>query len=68
MKPRNLENDLKFLELSITELRRMVDMRKEAGEMAYKIFQCTESDIIRMCDNIRKSALTIKNHAHLVGR
>lgn len=23
---------------------------------------------IRMCDNIRKSALTIKNHAYLVGR
>lgn len=68
MKPRNLENELKFLELSVAELRRMVDMRKETGEMAYQIFQCTDGDVIRMCDNIRKSSLVIKKHACLVGR
>ena len=68
MKPRNLENNLKLLELSVAELRHMVDMRKDAREMDYKMFQCTDSDVIRACDNIRKSSLVIKQHAHLVGR
>lgn len=65
---KKLDNELKFLELSVAELLNIVKIRREAHEDSYKVLQCTDSDIIRMCDNIRKSSLTIKNHAHLMGR
>lgn len=68
MTEKELDNELKYLEISVEKLKRMINSRKRERQMDYQSNQCADSDVMQVCSAIRKSSLMIKKHAHLVGR
>lgn len=68
MTEKELENELKYLEISVEKLKRMALKRKHEKEWHYRGEQCTDTDVEQVCNSIRKSSLIIKQHAHLVGK
>lgn len=68
MTVKDLENELKYLEISVEKLKRMALNRKIQKEWRYRTCHCTDTDVEQICNSIRKSSLTLKQHAHLVGK
>ena len=68
MTEKELENELKYLELSVEKLKLMALNRKRKNKWEYQQYQCSDSDIERVCTTIRKCSLKIKQYAHFVGK
>lgn len=67
MDAKDLEQEIKYLEIFVEQLKLMMLNRKRKAIYDYKTFQCTDSDVRRVCSNIRKSSLVIKRRACQLG-